>query len=70
MSFRASVLKVIPETLIIHKKKGTNDLTVTNCSPKLSDACEYIYIFLKQQRYGAELYGILEPTYLSSCLRS
>lgn len=41
-----------------------------NCSPKLSDACEYIYIFLKQQRYGAELYGILEPTYLSSRLLS
>lgn len=65
MSFHANVLEVIPETLIIHKK-GTNDLIVTNCSPKLSDACEHIYIFLKQQRYGAELYGILEPTYLSS----
>lgn len=51
-------------------KKGTNDLTVTNCSPKLSDVCEYIYIFLKQQRYGAELNGILEPTCLSSRLLS
>ena len=70
MSFHANDLKVIyPETLIVHKQ-GTNDLTVKNCSHKLSDTCEYIYMFLKQQRYGAELYGTLEPTYLSSCLLS